>query len=201
MMSTSTERIRPILVLALIVAGIGAGGCLGEPPIEDRWTRLDVVAANVDPGETLVSGAVQTINVRTAITYRRILTGFVVTELRASSTVSAASVEVYPGAPRVPMAQDIDRILANSVSVGRATRAVTGWTHLIQEVELGFDAVAPASPDGSGQPVHLFLLSYLGSGTEIERPDGSDSLIVTPFGSADYEILPVGMELTLGGGS
>jgi hypothetical protein len=48
-----------------------------------------------------------------------------------------------------------------------------------------------------GAPVGVFLLVYLGSGQKIERIDGSDTLIVTPFKAAQYQILPVGVTLAL----
>jgi len=39
----------------------------------------------------------------------------------------------------------------------------------------------------------LFLLCYLGSGVKLELPSGADSIVVTPYNSSAYEILPVGM--------
>ena len=29
-------------------------GCLGEPEIQDRWTRIDVLEANLRPGQVLL---------------------------------------------------------------------------------------------------------------------------------------------------
>jgi hypothetical protein len=189
--------------LPALLAAILVGGCLGKPEIEDRWTRLDLIGSNIAPGQTLTSGAMQPITVRTAITYRSIVTGFAVTELRASRTVSPADVEIHPNAPRVRMAQDIDRLLQNSVSVGRATRAITGWDHLIQEIDLTFNGWVPTTLDSAGTPLGpptgLFLISYLGEGDEIELADGTDSLVVTPFRSTQYEILHIGMELRMSG--
>jgi hypothetical protein len=182
-----------------LLAIVALGGCLGEPEIEDRWTRLDVRGSSLAPGEVLAPGTNVSVNVQTAITYRAIVTGFVVTELRASPGITAADVGLRPDAPRLNMAQDIDRILANSVTMGRATRAITGWDHLIQEVNLSFTGVVPAASDSAGNPIGLFLISYLGEGEEIEQQDGSDSLIVTPFPSTEYEILPVGLELVVSG--
>jgi len=181
--------------MLLVVLGAALTcGCLGKPEIEDRWTRIDVAGASVTPYQTLATGVAQPISMRAAITYRSILTGFAVAELRAS-TVAASAVEVHPAANRVRMANDIDMILQNSVSVGRATRAVTGWDHLIQHIDFTFVGVPPAALDSTGAPAGLFLLCYLGSGVEVERADGSDSLIVTPFPSQQYEVLPVGLEL------
>jgi hypothetical protein len=186
--------------LALLAAVTLLAGCLGKPKIEDRWTRVDLVRSSLAPGQPLAPGVAQPISVRAAITYRAIVTGVAVAELRASGTLSAADVAVGPDAPRLTMAQDIDRVLANSVSVGRATRAVTGWDHLIQDIDFDFGAVAPATMDSSGAPTALFLVCYLGSGERVERADGSDTLIVTPFISTDREILPIGMTLGVSGG-
>jgi hypothetical protein len=168
------------------------GGCLGKPEIEDRWTRIDVSNANLTPNQRLTAGSTAPIALRATITYRAILTGFAVAELRAS-TVPISQVIVAPDADREPMARDIDRILANSVTLGRATRAVTGWDHLMQPIDFAFDGHVPSGTDSTG--AGLFLLCYLAQGEEVERADGSDTLVVTPFDSIQYEILPVGIEL------
>jgi hypothetical protein len=79
------------------------------------------------------------------------------------------------------------------------TRAITGWDHLIQDFDLGFNATVPATltdSSSTGPPAGLFLLCYLGSGQKIERVNQPDTLIVTPFGSSQYQLLPVGMSLT-----
>jgi len=193
-------HLRPASAVVLML-GLGAAltGCLGEPKIEDRWTRVDLVSSNTTPFQTLALGTRESISVSTDLTYRRIITGFVVADLRASSTLLPTDVNVSPGSPRLPMALDIDRILSNSVSLGRATRAITGWDHLIQHVDLAFSATVPAVVDtatGMGAS-SLFLLVYLGAGDEVERQDGSDTLLITPFPSSQYELLPVGMEYTV----
>ncbi|HYM82499.1 MAG TPA: hypothetical protein VEY91_13940 [Candidatus Limnocylindria bacterium] len=186
-------------LVALLLGTPLLAGCFDEPEIEDRWTRLDLVSANVAQNQVLTPGTRDTFTVRTAITYRSILTGVAVAELRASGTLTAADLALHPDAPRVLMAQNIDSLLQSSVSVGRATRAITGWDHLIQHIDFTFEGWVPASVDTSATPpAGLFLVCYLGAGEEIELPDGSDSLIVTPFGSAQYEVLPVGMELSVG---
>lgn len=184
----------PVLLGAALAAG-----CLGEPEIQDRWTRLDIHSSSVAPYQVLPGGGVDTFHVSTSVTYRSILTGFAICELRAS-TVNAASVTLEPDATRLPMAHDIDNILLNSVSLGRATRAVTGWDHLIQRIDFSFAAQVPAGADSASTPPGLFLLVYLGEGDEVERQDGTDTLIVTPFPSDPYQILPVGLELGLTAG-
>jgi hypothetical protein len=173
-------------------------GCLGRPEIEDRWTRIDVNTSNIVPDQSFPENSSVPIAVRATITYRSILTGFAVAELRASS-VAANQVVIRPDAEREPMARDVDRVLANSVTLGRATRAVTGWDHLMQPIDFSFNARIPAASDSSGTPIGLFLVCYLGEGEEIEVPGADDSLVVTPFDSIQYQILPVGMELNVAG--
>lgn len=201
-MPTLIIRRRVLRTLPLALLALGLSGCLGEPEIEDRWTRLDMESVNLTPYQAMPVGSNPNVSVRAAITYRSIVTGFVVAELRASSTITPAEVTVHPDAARLPMAQDIDRILANSVTLGRATRAITGWDHLIQRIDLSFAGVVPAALDTTGAaPGSVFLLCYLGSGVEVERFGASDTLVVTPFNSNQYQILPIGMEFALGGGT
>jgi hypothetical protein len=177
------------LLLAAAAAWPLAGCPLDKPKIEDRWTRLDFTATSLVPGQSMAAGPVP-ITVGADITYRSIVTGFAVAELRGSATVTSGSVGIHPGADRLRMAHDIDALLANSVTLGRATRAVTGWDHLIQHVDFAFTGDVPSPP-----PAGLFLVCYLGSGAKLRRADGTDSLIVTPFNSDAYELLPVGMGL------
>lgn len=191
----ATTRRRAAAWLVAALAATALGGCLGEPEIEDRWTRLDLVSSNVTPERTFTPGASESLAVRVSITYRAIRTGFAVAELRASSSITAADVTLHPSAARLAMALDVDRLLANSVSVGRATRAVTGWDHLVQGIDFGFRARVPAASDTA--TAGLFLVTYLGSGEEIELANGADSLVITPFDSATWEILPVGLELVV----
>ena len=191
--------LRALLPLALLL--VTSGGCLEAPKIEDRWTRVDLDHSTLAPGEALTAGTMDSIHVDARITYRRIVTGFFVAELRASATLGPTSVALYPDAPRVPMANDIDAVLANSVSLGRAVYPVTGWDHLIQPVSLDFQAMPQSTVDSSGVSLGatsgLFLVCYLGSGVKIERPGRADSIAVTPFLSAPNQLLPVGMELTV----
>ena len=186
-------------LLGLVACCALAAGCLGTPKIEDRWTRLDLEAVTFTPGQPLMPASACSVQVASSITYRKIVTGFAVMELRASSSINGAQVVLAPDAPRMRMAEDIDRILPNSVSLGRVVRPITGWDHLIQRFDLGFTAQLPAATDSSGAPVSVFLLTYLGSGEEIERPGQSDTVIVTPFVSTQMEILPVGMPVAVSG--
>ena len=191
--------LRALIPLALLL--VGSGGCLEAPKIEDRWTRVDLDHSSLAPGQALTAGTMDSIHVDARITYRRIVTGFFVAELRASATLGPSNVALNPDAPRVPMANDVDAVLANSVSIGRAVYPVTGWDHLIQPVSLDFRAMPQATVDSSGVSLGatsgLFLVCYLGSGVKIERRGQADSIAVTPFLSAPNQLLPVGMELTV----
>lgn len=186
-------------LLVLVAASLGLGGCLWEPKVEDRWTRVDLESASMLPLQAVPVGGALTVSGRATITYRTILTGVVVAEIRASGSIPSAGAPVHPDAERVPMAAAIDGILAGSVSLGRDTRLITGWNHLIQPFDFSVSGTVPATVDSSGAPVGLFLLCYLGSATEIQLPGGGDSLVVTPLNSTQYQVLPVGMAFTVTG--
>jgi hypothetical protein len=194
---------RPALAFLLGVALAPLSGCLWEPKIEDQWTRVDLVSSNLVPLQAVPSGSALTVSGRATVTYRAILTGAVVAELRASSTIPSMGSIVYPDAEREPMAAAIDQILANSVPLGRDARPVTGWDHLIQPFDFSFSGTVPAVIDSAGvpmgAPVGLFLVCYMGSATKLELPGGGDSLVVVPFPSAQYRVLPVGLALTVAG--
>lgn len=184
--------------MLLLLGAIAVVGCFDKPEIEDRWTRVDVVSSSPVPRQMLLPGSMQAINMSTTITYRAILTGFAVAELRAGDSLASAQMEMDPDAPRVAMAQGIDVILAHSRSLGRATRAVTGWDHLIQPLDFTFNAATPTGPDSTWGGSRLFLLCYLGSGERVELQNGADSIIITPFVSSERQVLPVGMDLYVG---
>ena len=186
-----------VSALLLVCAAIDAGGCLGKPKIEDRWTRIDVRSSNLAENQAITPGVRKSIQVGSQITYRSIITGYLVCDLRASSTIGPTDVAIGLDAPRQRMAEDIDRLLVNSTCVGRATRAVTGWDHLIQGIDLSFSGVAPAT-DSSGAAIRgLFLVCYLAQGDKIELANGMDSLVITPYRSTDYEYLSIGMKLAV----
>lgn len=190
---------RVAALLALAACALPISGCFDKPEIQDRWTRIDLEGANHVPNQAVTPGVSDSIALTATIIYRSILTGYAVAELRASSTLANGAVTLHPDASREPMAYDIDRILANSVSVGRVVRPITGWDHLVQTLDLSFSAVPPGSMGPTGAPSGLFLLCYLGSGDKIELQDGSDSVAITPFVSTQYQVLPVGMKLKLVG--
>jgi hypothetical protein len=166
--------------------------------VEERWTRLDILETSVTPGQTL-AGDSSSVSVRTAVTFRALRTGYLVTEVRVTDSLTVDQVLVDPSADRVLVSREIDRVLASSVTAGRATRAITGWHHLIHEITLSFDArVAGAVFDSAGTAASgVFLLAYLADGEEVELEDGSDSLVVTPWATDDYEVLHTGIELSL----
>ena len=178
----------------LVAIALAVAGCFDAPKIEDRWTRVDLLGSNLATGTALPLGSADSITASVDVIYRRILTGYAVAELRSSS-VPVTSVALAPNAPRVPMAQNIDVILQSSVTRGRAVRAVTGWDHLIQHIDFSFVGTVPATVDSAS--AGLFLLCYLGSGVKIERPGQADTVVVTPYTSQPYQILPVGLELAV----
>ena len=181
--------------LALVLAG-----CLDAPKIEDRWTRVDMAGASLAPSQPVTAGSTIPVQVSSDIYYRRILTGYAVAELRASTSISPGMLQMNPNANRLQMATDMDRLLATSVSMGREARAFTGWDHLIQHMDFSFTGVVPGTVTdsvGTGPTAGLFLVCYLGSGVKVERQDGTDTVIVTPYASSPYQILPVGLSVTV----
>ena len=181
--------------LALLLAG-----CLDAPKIEDRWTRVDMAGASLAPSQPVTAGSTIPVQVNSDIYYRRILTGYAVAELRASTSISPGMLQMNPNANRLQMANDMDRLLATSVSMGREARAFTGWDHLIQHFDFSFTGMVPGTVTdslGTGPTAGLYLVCYLGSGVKIELPSGADSVIVTPFPNTQVQILPVGLPLTV----
>lgn len=199
---TRAARGRALAGSLALLAGSAllSAGCLGEPEIEERWTRLDIAGASVAPGAAVRAGSALPVTVSADLTWRRLLTGYAVAELRASTAFPPGSLQIHPDADRLRMATDIDRLLATSASAGRATRAVTGWDHLVQRLDLAFTGAVPATVTdslGSGPVAGLYLVCYLGSGVEVRLPDGTDSVIVTPWPSGAFEVLPVGFHLAV----
>jgi hypothetical protein len=200
-MSSGLNRWRRLSVAWMLVLGLATAlGCLGEPEIDERWTLLELVDVTPQPGQALAATQPINVTVKTRTTYRKILTGFLVAEVRYSDTIFRSDVTLDPLDHTLEVAQDVDRILANSVTAGRATRAVTGFDHLMWDLELSFSANVPAAMFPTpGQPAAgaLYLLLYMGEGEEIELQNGQDSLVVTPFVSTDYEVLHTGFVLDI----
>lgn len=197
------KRVRiAVAMLPLALLALASGGCLGldAPKLEDRWTRVDLQGASLAVGQAVAAGSTIPVLVSSDITYRRIVTGYAVAELRASTTLTPGMLQLRPDGDRLRMANDIDQLLATSVSMGRMTRAITGWDHLIQHIDFSFSGVVPGTvtdSSGTGPVAGLFLVCYLGSGVKLELPSGADSIIVTPFPSNPNQILPVGLPLTV----
>ncbi|HEU4928709.1 MAG TPA: hypothetical protein VFU38_02680 [Candidatus Krumholzibacteria bacterium] len=185
------------LRLAAALSLLGAlllGSCLGEPEVDERWTLLEMVSVSPQPNQTRSASQPLNVSVGGRITYRDIVTGFVVAEVRYSPTLTSYSLPLDKDEHSEICAASVDQILANSVTAGRATRAITGWDHLMQDVDLSFTATVPPAVLTSGG---LFLVLYLGSGDEIELASGEDSLVVTPFVSSRREILHTGFPITI----
>src|SRR5262249_23371156 len=177
------------------LAALACAGCLDEPKLEDRWTRIDMKGASLAPAQPVQAGRPIPLHGRSGISYRKIITGYAVAELRASTTITPAMLQMSPNADRLRMANDMDRLLATSVSMGREARAFTGWDHLIQHMDFAFTGVVPGTvtdSTGTGPTAGLFLVCYLGSGVRIELPSGADSILVTPVPSVQYHVLPRG---------
>lgn len=188
-----SRRVAVWALLALTAAAIPA--CLDEPEIDETWTKLEFLSSTPGPLQQHSASQPIAVNVKGRITYRSILTGFLVAEVRYSPTIAPSSVTLNPEDHTLNDAQDIDRILANSVTAGRATRAATGFDHLMQDVELSFTAGVPAgAAAGVGG---LYLVFYMGDGDEVELASGEDSLVVTPFRSTDREVLHTGFAINL----
>ncbi len=187
-------------VVALAAAVVAVlPGCLDEPEIDERWTLVEMLASSPVSQAQIASDASVAVSVRGRITYRAIHTGFLVAELRYSRDLTPDGVVLDPEMHDLDQARLVDLILENSVTAGRATKAVTGFDHLMQDITLSFDGWVPAEmtaawPD-SGMTGGLFLLLYMADGDEVELGGGRDSLVVDPFLSRDYEILGTGLEL------
>ena len=183
-------RIKAAVVTA-VAAVIALGGCLGEPEVDERWTLVEVLDIAPQPGYTATAGQAIDISVNGRITYRRILTGFLVAEVRYSPAVPPSQVALDLTRHTEQVAQDVDLILANSTTAGRAIKPVTGYDHLMQDIRLSFTAQLPDTADNGG----VYVLLYMGDGEEIRLVDGRDSLVVTPFVSTEYEVLHTGFAL------
>lgn len=189
-------------LMALAVAG---SGCLGEPPIDDRWTLLEITAG--PSAGTVVPGQPTSIDLGTRLTYRELLTGAVVAEVRASNILTAADVD-FSTDDALARTQMVDHVLRNSSSLGFATRLTTGFDHLIQEFSMTIESAgaAPQMPDDfvadslnvAGPGTTLFLLVYFGEVDEVEIEGGDEIEVVTPFFSDQYDILATGVVLTNG---
>jgi hypothetical protein len=192
-------------VAGLAALAVAGSGCLGEPPIEERWTLLEITSG--PSAATVVPGQPTAIDLGTRLTYRELLTGAVVAEVRASNLLTPADVD-FSTEDALARTQMVDYVLRNSSSLGFATRLTTGFDHLIQEFSMTIDAAGtvPPMPDGfvadslnvAGPGTTLFLLVYYGQVDEVEIEGGDEIEVVTPFFSDQYDILATGVVLTNG---
>ena len=195
------SRLGTPLVLGLALSALVGclAGCLGEPEIDERWTLLEFLGTDPRPGEKLAADQPVAINVAGQITYRKIRTGYLVAEVRYSPDLPPSAVGLAPDEHTLTTSRQVERVLNNSVTAGRGTRAVTGFDHLIQQVDFSFDAVVPpemftGAPDSLARR-GMYLVLYLAEGEEIELENNRDSLVVTPFPVDEYELLFTGFAL------
>ena len=138
------------------VGAIALGSCLGEPEVDERWTLLEMAAVYPQPNQAQSAGQPLNVSVTGRVTYRDIVTGFMVAEVRYSPTLTPLSLPLDIDEHTEECAASVDQILANSVTAGRATRAITGWDHLMQDVNLSFTAaVPPAVQDNMSSYNHI----------------------------------------------
>ena len=161
-MTQRTPGTARTVAVAAALALVAVAGCLGEPEIDERWTLLEVVSSDPRDGETVAAGATVPVSVAGRITYRDIRTGYLVAEVRYAPDLPPAEVDLDTDDFGLTTSREIERVLAGSVTAGRATRAVTGFDHLVQEFRLAFDAVVPAdfaagAPDSAAKSSALPL--------------------------------------------
>ena len=182
------------LLAMLTVSASALISCLDEPGIDETWTKLEFTSVTPGPKQTRSVSQPINVTVKGRVTYRSILTGFLVAEVRYSPTIAPWSVALNPDEHTLKDAESIDRILANSVTTGRATYPSTGFDHLMQDIDLNFTALLPAGATTAGG---CYLLLYMGDGEQVERVNNTDTLIVTPFVSKQKEVLHTGFALNI----
>jgi hypothetical protein len=183
-----------VLPAAVLLAAIAAG-CLDSPSVEETWTRIEILSAVPATREGIVGQADVPVEVRARITYREILTGFLVADLRSAPGIAPGDVDLVDDPDDdedgLDVAREVDAILMSSTSVGVEAIEITGFDHLIQEATLEFDVTVPDTSAAGG----LFLLVYFSSDVEeLEDENGNeiDSILVTPTLSTERDILSAG---------
>jgi hypothetical protein len=197
----------PVVAPALAALLMLLPGCLGEPEIQERWTLLEILDAGpTDLAAYSVGAAATPVTVRARITYRELLTGFLVADLRACPAVTTDDTRLDRDDDPLAVARDVDFVLQNSVSVGADAVPVTGWDHLIQELDITFDGgllaatAADSSVASAGTGVvaasGLFLLLYFSDDVEeVELRSGEEIEVITPTFSTQRDILSAGIEI------
>ncbi len=194
-----TRRMRTVAMVVAPLCLLAVAGCLGEPEIDERWTLIEMKGSSPRPGHTVNPGETVSVTVDGQITYRRIRTGFLVAEVRYSPDLAPGALDLDPEEHTLTTSHQVERVLNSSVTAGRATKAVTGFDHLVQRINFAFDAIVPAEmlngdPDSVANR-GLYLVLYLAEGEEIILADNRDSLVVTPLPVDEYELLFTGFAL------
>lgn len=193
----------PTLLLGLLAIVLTAAGCLEEPPIEERWSNVRIDGQSLEGAAPLAIGDSTRITVATSVRFEDLVTGFVVAELRASQSLGYEDLAIDTIEDPILESEAVERIIAQSIPVGRATHATVGFPQLIRRFEFQFDVQIPSfvsenyDPPG-GSPQSLYLLVYLAEGDEIRLTTGQDSLVVNPFVTQDMRVLHKGIPIPLG---
>jgi hypothetical protein len=135
-----------------------------------------------------------------------LLTGFLVADLRACPAVTTDDTQLDRDDDPLAVARDVDFVLQNSVSVGADAVPVTGWDHLIQELDITFDggllaataadSSVAAAGTGAVAASGLFLLLYFSDDVEeVELRSGEEIEVITPTFSTQRDILSAGIEI------
>ncbi len=191
----------PVSAIAAVCMAAALAGCLDEPEIDERWTLVELMATSPGPSALLPADQEVDIAVTGRITYRDIETGFLVAEARYADNLNRSGLVLDHSQHTLASALEIETILNNSVTAGRAVKAVTGFDHLQQTINLAFSAQVPpemtaGDPDSSGFR-GLYLLLYMAEGEEIELEGGADSMVVTPFRVEETQVLHTGHPLNI----
>ena len=167
-----------------------AGGCFDAPPVEETWTRIELLSSSVDTREDFAGGAVIPLQVDARITFRELLTGFLIVDVRSSATLTAADVDLEDDPDNdedgLDVAREVDRVLLESTSLAVEAVPITGFDHLIRELTVELDV---AVSDSAG---NIFLLVYFSDDVEEVEEDDMESIIVTPTLSTERDILSAG---------
>lgn len=166
-------------------------GCLDSPDEEDLWTRLDILSVEPLSHPKLVRGETVTVRITGRVIYRSILTGAVALEVRRSDSIGYGEVRLEDDRNRLGVLHDINKILDNSSVVSSVSRSVTGWDHLIHEMEFTFDVQVPSVSSAGG----VYAVFYLGEANEMELPNGEEVTVIEAFDFEETRVLPAGVEL------
>ncbi len=177
--------------LALAAAG---GGCLEAPGVEETWTRLDLLSSQPAAGALVAPSGTLAVSVDVRITFRAIRTGDLAIELRRGDAALLAAHPLRADDEPRQHSRRVQALLAATTPVAGASRAVTGFDHLMMDAQLAFAAPLPADLDSTEA---LWLLLFFGQGEELRRAGMADTVVVTPVAMDSLEILATGFALRL----